>query len=318
MSPEENNQNIRPDPAFKEIIGQAAKIAGFHQLNVELPQLSLSDLILEKDDPNQDLSNTLFHFFREVTVVEFKSENDDFDDKNFAANIGRCFFLYSRYPELKYKQLLDLYISSEKPEALLRHLAEEKVVVKEEEEWLLTCKYGTLDIAIVICRLLPLQERYFLLLLFAPSGSITWKEFIKKLVEQERFDLINVLSRLRPKEVSKMLSEIKYEPPMTPEWIKDKLEAIEILLNTPDTNPWLQKVVRETVMRLYFPEGFLADPEVKKIFDSLPMEKVVENLPVEEVVPNLSAEKIAANLTPEQKAELKKLLAQEADQNSDQ
>jgi hypothetical protein len=36
MPPEENNQNIRPDPAFKEIIGQAAKIAGFHQLNVEL------------------------------------------------------------------------------------------------------------------------------------------------------------------------------------------------------------------------------------------------------------------------------------------
>jgi hypothetical protein len=255
-------------------------------------------LILEKNDPNQDLSNTLFHFFREVTVVEFKSENDAFDDKNFAANIGRCFFLYSRYPELKYKQLLDLYISSEKPDALLKHLAEEKVVVKEEEEWLLTCKYGTLDIAIVICRLLPLQERYFLLLLFAPSGSIKWKEFVKTLVEQDRFDLLHYLVRLRPRELSMTLSETEFQITLSPDKDQERAEAMEILVNFLKTFP----AGRAIIFRAARSEG-------------LTTQDMLANISVAEVVPNLPAEKIAANLTPEQKAELRKLLAQEDEPN---
>jgi hypothetical protein len=74
----EKSNLLRPDPTFKDIIGQEAIKAGLELLNVEIQQLASLDLALAVPDKTK-LPDTMFYFFNDVNLVEFKSENDDFN-----------------------------------------------------------------------------------------------------------------------------------------------------------------------------------------------------------------------------------------------
>jgi hypothetical protein len=64
---------LRPDPTFKNIIGQAALAIGLELRNVEIPQISIADLIIGVPDKAK-LPGTMFDFFNQINFVEFKSE----------------------------------------------------------------------------------------------------------------------------------------------------------------------------------------------------------------------------------------------------
>jgi hypothetical protein len=53
------------------------------------------------------------------------------------------------------------------------------------QEWRLHYRIGLIDVNIVVCRLLPMQERYYQILLFAPAGSPKWTEFVKIAIEAD-------------------------------------------------------------------------------------------------------------------------------------
>lgn len=107
-------------------------------------------------------------------------------------------------------------ISSEKPSSVIEHLEQEGINVIQEKEWLLRCRIGTLDTIIIICRLLPLEEQYYYFLLFAPVNSQKWKEFVKIVIEKDRYDLLTYLKLLKPKEVNMMLADINLDLLWTP------------------------------------------------------------------------------------------------------
>lgn len=122
-----------------------------------------------------------------------------------------------------------MYVSSEKPDAVLDYLEEEGIKVVPEQEWLLRARYGNIDVAIVICRLLPLREEFYCLLMFAPATSNRWEEFVTKIIEQGNSELFKIVARLKPLEVSIMLEDIKIQTRIPPEKTGEAFKAINNL-----------------------------------------------------------------------------------------
>lgn len=301
--PKATRQN-RPDPSFKSVVGQLAEQNGFRQLNVELPQLISADLILVKETA-KDLSNTLFHFFKDVTLVEFKSENDTFTDEEVAVHLARCLLLYARNKPVTYDQMLALFVSAEKPDAVIEHFRTIGLELVQKEEWLLTCQFGALEIAIVICRLLPLEERYFFLLPFAPATSVKWREFVTMMVEQGRLEILKLVASLKPMEVTFVVTEVKNKLEMSLEQIDKNADALADffvwLMNINKNNPKEQQKLLEALLD-------------NSNFSNLVLAKVMEISPemqqkiLELQLPKLAPAQILAELSNEQIDELAKLI----------
>jgi hypothetical protein len=272
--PKKADGQLRPDPTFKEIIGQFAKQVGLKQINVEIPQLTSADLILRKEQ-NTNLADTMFFYFKEVTVIEFKSEKDTFTEHEFSDNIARCLLVHSKNREIKLRQILALYVSSEKPDAVLDYLQDEGITVTPEQDWLLRARYGNIDVAIVICRLLPLREEFYSLLMFAPASSNRWEEFVTMVIEQRNFELLKLLARLKPLELYSMIDYAKIDLEVPPEKAEAYYEALgKILLFFLDAgknNPEIRKKAEEITLRL-----ILAYKKPEEIIDELTPDQLEE------------------------------------------
>lgn len=88
---------LRPDPVFKEIVRIDAVEKGMMLLETQLPQLLTADFLLYAP-PNVSLIGTKFDFFRTYTMIEFKSENDDFDEREYTKNEIRVAAFFCKKP----------------------------------------------------------------------------------------------------------------------------------------------------------------------------------------------------------------------------
>jgi hypothetical protein len=284
--PEKETSPIRPDPIFKEITRQAALEAGLQLRNVELPQLLLTDLLLQLPQ-DKDLSGTLFEFMRgyEQVSLEFKSENDNFNRFEFARTLARSFLFYAEGALADYSQLLTVFVCAKRPTQLLKHLAEIGTKLEKEpsQPWLLRCKIWQLEVVFVVCRLLPLEKPYYNWLMFAPASSPKWREFVKMLVKNREKDLLDLVRQMRPKEFNRMTINL-------PELLKD--------LSPEERAQYEQDLVD------------LVSSELSRFEKSNPQL-------VSEIMARLNPKTVIAGMTSQQRQELLKLLSQ-PDNQADQ
>jgi hypothetical protein len=224
---------IRPDPLFKDVTRRAALAAGLELLDIELPQLLRADLVLAVPQ-DKDLSTTLFDFLFPYSILEFKSENDTLDGSELAKNLARSLLFLSENRRASYRQLLTVFICAERPDSLLEHFRLENLPVTTDpaQPWLLQAQFGPLQTVMVVCRLLPLERKYYDWLLFAPATSRKWREFVKMLIRNGEKALIEQVKSLRLKEYRLMTPELiemlkDLSPEEREERNKDLLDLIE-------------------------------------------------------------------------------------------
>lgn len=221
---------IRPDPSFKSVIGEAAVAMGLELRNVEIPQITITDLVIGVPDKTK-LPGTMFEFFNDINFVEFKSEGDKFTDSELSDALGRIHLFYAKDGTFTYKQILGVFVCSHYPEFVVEWLTEQEILpLESEHDWLLRYRIGLVRVAIVVCRSLPMQERFYRFLMFAPVTSPNWKDFVKIAIENELKEFVNLLTRLKPLEVSMVIEERKREGQLTPTQIETYEKAGENIL----------------------------------------------------------------------------------------
>jgi len=320
---EDESGQIRPDPAFKEYTAEQARKAGLELRNVELPQLSLSDLVLAVPN-NTRLVGTMFDFFAKVNVVEFKSENDPLTLRKLGLNQARAWLIFDKDPKLKLENLMSVFVCAQQPRMITRFLERKAINYRAEQKWLLRCDLGGIEVAIVICRLLPLERRYYWWLMFAPVSSQKWANFVTMLVEQGDLEMLKVVAKIRPVEVSAMTIEANRKPrkrsAKEEEALNNMLHKMyqELLIVTKDNPEARAKVLQmrppdltaaqiiayltpEERLAGLGPEERLADLTVEQRLAGLGPEERLADLTVEQRLAGLEPEQRLADLTPEQR-----------------
>lgn len=204
-----------PDVLFKIVTSETVVEMGLKLGPTERPiPASMRDDLLILVPEGVSVQNTIFDFFKPVNVVEFKSENDvTLDEREFLKNVIRVHALYIQDKILTVEQMLNVYVSSHRPINLIKFMQEHGYDFKgtEEREWLLAGQFGLVDVAIVICEKLPIEPKYYQWLLFAPTNSKTWHDFVVKLFKSgEQFSkLVEYVVSMRPKEASMIYQELE-------------------------------------------------------------------------------------------------------------
>jgi hypothetical protein len=142
-----------------------------------------------------------------------------------------------------YGQFLNLYVLARYPTKFLDAARKDGIIFTPEpgRPWLLRTKIGFQNVALVICRDLPFERRYYEWLVFAPSDGKRWKTFIQRLEEEGEKKLLDIAARLRPKEfavtkatVDDIWEDMRAEGVLTPEveahMAQETHEAIEGML----------------------------------------------------------------------------------------
>ncbi len=107
-----------PDPIFKEITRLAAVQAKMEAIETEYQQTFRGDLVL-KAPKHKSLVGTLFYFFLMYNIVEFKSENDKFDETELAKLEARARLLITQQIGATYGNTLNVLVCSHKPVKVL-------------------------------------------------------------------------------------------------------------------------------------------------------------------------------------------------------
>ena len=77
-------------------------------------------------------------------------------------------------------------------------------------EWLLQGEFGFQQVAIVVCERLPLNEKYFEWIFFAPSNSKKWQAFVDSIIlSGEYSELLEAALSMRPVEVFMAYQRLK-------------------------------------------------------------------------------------------------------------
>jgi len=305
---ERESGQLRPDPAFKEYTAEQARKVGLELRNVELPQLSLTDLVLAVPD-NTDLAGTMFDFFGKVNVVEFKSENDLLTLPKMGYNQARAWLMFAKGEVARLEDLMSVFVCAHLPDTVVDFLKGETKDFRREQEWLIRCRLGGIEVAIVVCRLLPLERRYYWWLIFAPSDTPKWKGFVTSMLEQGEREIIDQVKRLRPKEYKKVatsfLEDLKGRSlEEQAERTKDLREIIELELGAlEEMNP---QEANKVVSKLK-PQTLVAGLTPEQIADTLTPNQLTA----------LKPEQRLAGLTPQERKKLLEFLAQEEAENED-
>jgi hypothetical protein len=207
----EQNSEIRADPTFKLITNRLAQEIGLKVIGAELPQTLTADLALEiPPELGARLKNSLFNFLEgyQYAIVEFKGQNDQFTLPKFLANLARTALFCLKHEEVAVKKVLNLYVCSQYPDGILglANTPGEKGLFTNPpgRNWLWHASFFFQEIMIVVCRDLPVEPIYYDWLVFAPADSKKWREFVKTAIREGRRDIIEILIRLRPKELRAM------------------------------------------------------------------------------------------------------------------
>lgn len=288
---------ILPDTLFKTLTRREVEENNLRVSESEFQHITRADLIIEVPQ-GVDTSKTLFDFCYPVSVLEFKSENDEFNIREFVVNQIRTaiLFLQSREKEEDYSRYLNTYVLARLPKDFLDNAAQNGIVFTTEEgkPWLWRAKIGFQNVALIVCRDLPLESQYYPWLLFAPSDGKKWQAFIRRLVVEKQDELLDFAQKLRPREVSMIrvnsdeLWELaRREGALTPEvearLAKERAEAVQIILNDLDNKAPIQ-------IKLFIND--MTDAQLVQLLDSLSIRRLAA---------------VAEFMTPEQLARASKL-----------
>ncbi|MEI6045977.1 MAG: hypothetical protein WCS37_16630 [Chloroflexota bacterium] len=229
--PSKNGKNgkggslIPPDPVFKEPITLIMSV-----------EFSPPDIILTVPE-GVDISGTLFEFFLTYAIVEFKSNKDDFGRFEFAKDLIRTHLFLSKNETIPPNQLLTVFVCPESPDIILDALRAEGIPLESDPAtpWLFRGQVWELEVAIVVCELLPLEERFYSWLYFAPATSLKWHDFVKMLLLKGEIDHLEVAMQLNLREFILVTLESKvqvegFSPEEQQAYQRNLLELIELQL----------------------------------------------------------------------------------------
>ena len=207
-------QIARADPTFKNVTSQAARARGINIVGAELPQTVTADLIFELNE-DTDLTDSLFSFLSgyRFAVVDFKGPNDPLDMPKLLLNVARTALFCAKNPQVSVRQVLNLLVCSRYPANILKEPAAQNIVGfhqpdPEKQPWLWLGRYVFQEIIIVVCRDLPIEERFFDWLLFMPADIKKWPVTVRQFLAAGRYDLVALSRNLHPKEFNEMKLEI--------------------------------------------------------------------------------------------------------------
>ncbi|MEI6043045.1 MAG: hypothetical protein WCS37_01520 [Chloroflexota bacterium] len=170
--------------------------------------------------------------------------------------------------------------------------------------WLMRCRIWSLEVAIVVCRLLPLERRYYNWLLFAPVGSTKWREFVKILLRDGEWAMLELIKKLRLRVYRLMTLELAIaddleglNPKEREERLEDWVEVIVAEFNM--LEHWDQEKASEAASK-WKPETLLGKLSPKQILAVLSPEQMLAVLSPEQRLAGLTPEQMLAGLTPEQ------------------
>lgn len=270
----------RPDPFFKLLTRLEAEQLGLKAIETELQFTTRADLVLAVP-PGLNLEGTMFDFFRTLNVLEFKSENDKFNVREYVRNEVRTGITLLHSEDTDFGGILNVIVVSRRPRGFLTAAKKRRLFFRPQKgkPWLLVGQVGFQDVAIVVCRDLPLEKPYYNWLTFAPAGTDKWKEFVLKLLEEGNIELLEIIEGIRPKEFLAMLKST------------DILAELEAIRSKQD--PELDQERAEVAALIL---KYLANNDPKKLGYALS---------------RLKPEQRLADLTPEERAELLKLLTEQ-------
>jgi hypothetical protein len=276
--------SVLPDTVFKILTRREIEQSKLRVGESEIQYISRSDLVLEIP-PGVELANTLFEFCAPTTVIEFKSQNDQpFGVEEFVVNHTRTSVLFLqalnrakaerkrqrlKSPARKrassnqdntvlefYGQFLNLYVVARYPQDFMEIAQANAIIFKPDPDrlWLHWASASFQRVALVVCRDLPLEKRFYNWLLFAPSNSKKWEAFIRRLRLEGEKELLDYAEKLRPKEfemirmsAEELWEQLRQEGALTPEveaqLARERAEAIQILLSDLDNKDYLQMSV---------------------------------------------------------------------------
>jgi hypothetical protein len=263
---------ILPDTIFKSLTRREVEEQNFRVSDTEFQHVTRSDLVIEIPE-GVNTAGTAFDFCAPITVLEFKSENDPFNNREFVINQIRTGILFLQDKSEDYTRFLNAYVLARYPKKFLDNAPNNGIVftIDQERPWLRWATVGCQRIALLVCRDLPIERRFYRWLLFAPSDSKRWSEFIEKLEKEGNQELLDVAEQLRPKEfqmlkinAKEIWEEARREGALTPEveahLAKERAEGIEILLNDLDNHAYIQ---------MSLPFDHMTDEQVSRLVNGL-------------------------------------------------
>ena len=314
--------SLRPDPVFKQIVGIDAVKRGMVLLETQFPQLLTADLLLYVP-PGLPLDNTKYGFFHTYTMIDFKSENDDFDEREYTKNEIRVDALYLQKEDIKKSDILNLFICSYKPLSFFKAMREQGCSFKQakDRKWLWQAKVGLQYVAVVVCRDLPFEPEYFRWLAFAPSTHPNWQKLVAALVRTGAdWELLKTLEKMKPQEVGKIMTDTlkelfekgDYSPEFkaqfeTNDALADKIFFTALLKDMPPEIFAMVFDVNKIFARVYAEKLRTGSP-TDELLASIPAEMRLASIPVEVRLASVPAEERLAGLSPEEKQKLLKAL----------
>ncbi len=196
------------DPILKEVLTISFGELGIPiQTQVEVSRLPRTMDVLVVAEQSGDLERiwrgTAFDFFRVHNSIEFKGKNDPLTIFDYHLILGRA-HLYLGERKIFGSEMTVTIVSARKPITVLRQRQND---VKWEEigvgHYVST---DLLPVHLLVCNELPLEPKYYPLLLFAASQE-QFRRFILRLIEEENATYIEYASRTNPeltKEVLRM------------------------------------------------------------------------------------------------------------------
>lgn len=153
---------------------------------------------------------TIFDFFRQYNVIEFKGTHDGLTLSKFLIQLGRVSIWASRHHYAKLEQILNIIVSAKYPREFLKYCEERgtKFQPVAGRKWLLEARCGLQDVVIVVCERLPIEPKYAIWLIFADPKTETWRETIKMLAKEQNWKLFDAAVELAPEEVVNMSTEL--------------------------------------------------------------------------------------------------------------
>jgi hypothetical protein len=152
------------------------------------------------------------------------------------------------------------------PDALFKTLTRKDDIIFTRDpnrEWLWWSKVGYQKIAMVICRDLPIEKRFYKWLLFAPSNSNKWRDFVRQLRLEGETELLELAESLRPEDFN--MAVLK----RTAAEIWEEMRRIGAL--TPEVEAQLERerdeAIQELLLDLDNREDFQIDSAIKYLTD---------------------------------------------------
>jgi hypothetical protein len=102
--------------------------------------------------------------------------------REYVKNALRTYMYFLQGKDKDFSNILSVIVTARRPRTFLAKAVERGIVFHEEpgKPWLRWGQVGFQDVVIVVCKDLPLEERYYPWLVFTPSNTDKWEAFVSK------------------------------------------------------------------------------------------------------------------------------------------